>query len=575
MKLCNRENFRKYFVNFEKTLSMKQINSFYVIFSVVIIFVIFLSGCMKKQKVDMIITHATIYTCDSVFSTVESMAVKDGYIVATGSSDEILRKFKSDNIIEAKGKFIYPGFYDAHCHFLGYGLNKELYADLSSAHSEAEAIELLKAFHEKKKNYWILGRGWNQNNWPGSIFPDTKLLDKYFPENPVFLIRVDGHAAWVNSKAMQIAGITAQTHCEGGAILVRKGKPMGILLDEAMELVRKHIPLPDHATKIKALLSAQKDCFENGITSIADAGLSVEDILLIDSLHQSTDLQIKIYAMLDPFSNGFEDFVNKGIYQTDQLTVRSFKLYADGALGSRGACLLEPYLDDPDNYGLIIHNKEIIEKFARLAKDKGFQMCVHAIGDSANRMVLHVYAMFLEPGNDLRWRIEHAQVLHPDDISKFDQFNIIPSIQSTHATSDMYWAEERLGIKRLQFAYATKKLLEQNGWLCNGTDFPVEQMNPFLTFYAAITRQDVKGFPEGGFLPEQLLSRQEALLSMTLWAAKAAFEEQSKGRIEAGKVADFIILNEDLMTVDVRLIPYITVKATYVNGHCVFRSKYF
>jgi len=531
------------------------------------------SACMKTEQADLIITHATVYTCDEQFSTVESFAVKDGKIIATGSSRDILKQYTSENIINAEGKFIYPGFYDAHCHFLGYGINKELYADLSEATTMENAVEQLIEFRKSRNDYWVLGRGWNQNNWPGSTFPDKTILDKHFPDNPVFLIRIDGHAAWVNSKAMEIAGITSATTCEGGAILVRKGKPSGILIDEAMELVRKHIPLPDKATKTRALQNAQNDCFGYGLTSVADAGLSVEEVKLIDSLQQSSDLLIRIYAMLDPFSEGFEEYVKNGIYVTDKLSVRAIKLYADGALGSRGACLLQPYSDERNNYGIIVNSPEIMEKYAFMAKEYGYQVCIHAIGDSANRMVLNIYASLLPPDNDLRWRAEHAQVIHPSDFEIFGTYNIIPSIQATHATSDMSWAEKRLGKERIQYAYAYKKLLEQNGWLCNGTDFPVEQINPLLTFYASVGRMDNDGFPEGGFQIENALSREETLLSMTLWAARAGFEENQKGSIEAGKWADFVIFDEDLMTVELKKIPSMKVNATYLNGQCVYEKK--
>jgi predicted amidohydrolase YtcJ len=538
--------------------------------TVYIILILFSSCTMNKQKVDLIVHNGTVYTCDTAFSTIEAFAVLDGKIIETGSNSDILSKYKSDSLIDAYGKFILPGFYDAHCHFLGYGLNKESFVDLGGTMSEEEAIQRIIDFSDQCKTPWIMGRGWDQNKWDIPEFPDCTLLDEAFPDIPVFLIRIDGHAAWVNTKAMKIAGITADTKIEGGKFLLSNGKPSGILIDEAMELVRKHIPKPDIETKKQALLTAQKDCFSYGLTTVADAGLSVEEVLLIDSLHQTGDLKIRIYAMLEPIHDGFEDFVKKGVYITDRLSVRAIKLYADGALGSRGACLLDEYSDDPGNKGVMVNSREYITKYAEMAKENGWQLCIHAIGDSANREILKIYGEVLGGTNDLRWRIEHAQVINPDDFHMFGEYNIIPSIQTTHCTSDMYWAEQRLGGTRIQFAYAWRLLLEQNGWLCNGTDFPVEQINPFLTFYAGITRKDISGFPENGFYPEQLLSRKEMLWSMTLWAARAGFEEDVKGSLEAGKWADFVILDLDPMNLESKWIPEMEVVSTWVAGKKVY-----
>ncbi len=542
------------------------------IFIVFTVHIIFISCNMTKQQADLIVINGTVYTCDSLFTKVESFAVKDGKIIATGSTKDILSVYSSKNIYDAEGKFIYPGFYDAHCHFLSYGLNKELYADLSGLESVDEVIQRLKGFSENHNCEWIQGRGWNQNLWETKEFPTKEQLDVHFPDIPVYLTRIDGHAAWVNSKALEIAQINANTKVEGGKILLTNGQPNGVLIDEAMTLVRKHIPSPDQETKIKALMRAQEDCFAYGLTSVADAGLSVENIRLIDSLHNTSDLEIRIYAMLEPGCEGFDDFVKNGIYTTERLTVRSIKIYADGALGSRGACLLEDYSDEPGNRGVMVNTIDYMHTIARLAHEYGWQLCVHAIGDSANRQMLKLYADVLGGPNDLRWRIEHAQCIHPDDFQYFALFNIIPSIQTTHATSDMYWAEKRLGTERAKYAYAYKKLLELNGWLCNGTDFPVEQINPFLTFYSAVSRQDINKFPENGFQIENALSRMETLLSMTIWAAKAAFVEDVKGSIEAGKWADFIVLDQDLMETDIYNIPSMKVLETFVAGNSVYKK---
>ncbi len=539
-----------------------------------LLLLIFFNSCnINKQKADLIVHNATVYVCDTAFSTIEAFAVTDGKIIATGCNKKILSEFESDNIIDACGKYILPGFYDAHCHFLGYGLNKELYADLSYASSQEEAVDVVAEFSKSRDPFWILGRGWDQNKWEIPDFPDSKLLDLAFPENPVFLIRVDGHAAWVNTKAMEIAGITTDTKIEGGKILISDGKPSGILIDEAMELVRKHIPPPGRDLKKRALLRAQKDCFTYGLTSVADAGLSPEEVRLIDTLQQTGELKIRMYAMLVPMHDGFEEFVRNGPYITDRLTVRAIKLYADGALGSRGACLLEDYSDDPGNRGVMVNNRDYIRKYALMGKEYGWQLCIHAIGDSANREVLNVYAEVLGGSNDLRWRIEHAQVIHPEDYYLFGKYDVIPSIQTTHCTSDMYWARQRLGEERIKNAYAWRTLLEQNGWLCNGTDFPVEQINPFLSYYAGITRKDISGFPENGFYSEQLLTRKEVLWSMTLWAARAGFEDKVKGSLEVGKWADFIMLDLDPMNLEAQWIPEMDVVSTWVAGVRVYKKE--
>jgi predicted amidohydrolase YtcJ len=306
---------------------------------------------------------------------------------------------------------------------------------------------------------------------------------------------------------------------------------------------------------------------------VVDAGLDFETIRMIDSLQQSGKLKMRINAMLSPTNQNIREFIEKGAFQKERLTVNSIKLYADGALGSRGALLLEPYSDDPGNYGLRLSSPGYLRDILAKAYDKNFQVNTHCIGDSANRMMLQLYGEVLKGPNDRRWRIEHAQVVHPDDFKLFAKFNIIPSIQSTHCTSDMYWAESRLGTDRIKGAYAYKKLLQQNGWLVNGTDFPIEEINPLLTFYAAVARMSENGYPEGGFQIENALSREEALRSMTIWAAKGSFEEDIKGSIEPGKFADFVILEKDIMTINQAEIPSIKVLKTYLNGELVFEAK--
>ena len=524
----------------------------------------------QKEKADFILHHAKIYSVDKNFSTSQAMAIKDGIIISIGTNEEILNHYSSDNLLDASGDVVYPGFNDAHCHFYGYGTNLILRADLVGTQSFDEVIERLKAHDQKYPADWVQGRGWDQNDWEVKQFPTKEKLDEAFPDKPVYLIRIDGHAAMVNSVALKMAGISAQTHVEGGEVILEKGEPSGVLIDNASNLVSSIIPEPNESTNIRALLLAQENCFKVGLTSVSDAGLETNIVELIDSLQKSGTLKMRINAMLSPTENNDQHFIKNGPYRTDFLTVSSIKLYADGALGSRGAKLIEPYSDDPGNSGLMMNPPEFYDHWCQLALENNYQVCTHAIGDGGNRFILNTYAKFLIGKNDKRWRIEHAQVIHPDDFKLFGKYSIIPSVQPTHATSDMYWAEERLGSDRVKGAYAYKQLLGENGWLPLGTDFPIESINPLFTFYAAVARQDQNGWPDKGFQRKNALSREEALRGMTIWAAKASFEENKKGSLEKGKVADFVILNDDLMNCELATVPGIKIKATYVNGKQVY-----
>ncbi len=528
---------------------------------------IFLS-CNRVRKADLIITNAVVYSVDSTFGIYQAFAVKDGRILETGTAAEIARRYSALKTMDMEGRPVYPGLMDAHCHFYQYGLGLQE-ADLTGTRSFDEIIEIVKAQASKYPTGWIVGRGWDQNDWADKTFPGREELDRLFPDRPVALVRIDGHAILANEKALHLANVDTDTRVEGGEIMRNKGKLTGVLIDNAMSFIYKAMPVPGESHIRHALLDAQEKCFGVGLTSLHDAGLDANIIDIIDALGKEDSLKIRIYAMLSPGKKNFEAFMYKGIYRTDRLHVGSIKMYADGALGSRGARLLKPYSDDPDSKGFFVSDPSFIMKMAKLADSCGYQVNTHCIGDAANDTVLKIYGSILKGKNDKRWRIEHAQVLAPGDFSLFSKFSIVPSVQPTHATSDMYWARDRLG-DRVEDAYAYGRLLQECGWIADGSDFPVESINPIYGFYAAFTRKDRQGYPEGGFQPQDSLSREQALKAMTTWAARAAFEEDEKGSIEAGKFADFVVLDRDIMRVPPRSVIETKVVYTFIGGEMVY-----
>ena len=536
---------------------------------VAVAIIVLFSSCIN-QRVDLVVHHAQIYTVNESFAVAEAMAVQDGKIIAVGSNDDILKTYQADSLVDAKGATVYPGFIDGHAHFLGYG--QSLYAvDLMFASSWEEVLDRVKAFVETHPgNGWIRGRGWDQNRFPGKAFPTNAELNVLFPDRPVLLERVDGHASIANEKALSIAGVKAGQTMEGGDFVVSNGKLTGLLIDNAVGVVERNVPAATKEDYKNWLTAAQKNCFATGLTTITDCGLSPNDIDMIDALQKSNDLKMRLYVMLSdkPASYTSSYFTNNG-YTTDRLTVKGVKVYSDGALGSRGAALIAHYSDKPGWGGFLLSSQAHFDSVAAKLINTDFQMCTHAIGDSANRVVLKVYEKYLKGKNDKRWRIEHAQILNPADFDYFGKYSIIPSVQPTHATSDMYWACDRLGAERLKGGYAFQQLLNQNGWLPLGTDFPVEEINPFKTFLAAVARQDAKGFPEGGFQMENALTREQTIRGMTIWAAKANRMEKQVGSIEVGKKADFILLDKDLMKVPTDSILQIKVLKTYSNGERV------
>ncbi|WP_128547724.1 amidohydrolase [Larkinella soli] len=528
------------------------------------------AGCTTKKKADLIVHNALVYTADSVFSTKQAFAVRDGRFVAVGSSEEILDRFTADSVADLAGKPVYPGFYDPHAHFLGLG--QVLYqADLVGTDSFEDVLNRLKSY---KKNHreamWLIGRGWDQNDWPDQRFPTRERLDAEFPTIPVALTRVDGHAMLVNSKVLQLAGITAQTRVPGGEVMLENGRPTGVLIDNAMGLVRRLIPQPDAKEKEMMLLAAQKACVALGLTTVSDAGLDRADIELVDRLQKEGKLKIRNYAMIRLGEPNLDYYLKRGPYQTDRLTVRSFKIYADGALGSRGAALRQPYSDRPGAYGLMQLEPRELERVLTLIADSDFQANTHCIGDSANHLILELYGKLLKGKNDRRWRIEHAQVVSPEDFEQFRRFSVLPSVQPTHATSDMYWAADRLGPSRVKGAYAFRQLMEQNGRIAFGSDFPVEAVNPLFGFHAAVARVDARNRPAGGYQTENALDRPSALRAMTCWAAFANFEDRLRGSISSGRQADFVVLEQDIMKIPAEQLRNVKVRQTWIGGEKVF-----
>ena len=521
-----------------------------------------------NNEVDLIIVNSEIYTANENNQIATSIAVKDGKIIEV-SSENLVSKYEAKEILDANGKTILPGFIDSHCHFYNLGLDQQV-VDLRGTTSFEEIIERLIASDLNNQSDVILGRGWDQNDWDNKQFPVNTELNKVFENKLVVLERIDGHAYIVNDNALELAGIDQNTLVRGGLVLLKENKPTGVLIDAPMSMVDKVLPEKSIREKVNALKQAQEISFSYGLTTVSDAGLSTEIIKIIDSLHKSDELKIKIYAMVSVSKKNIQRLKETGIIKTPKLNVRSFKVYGDGALGSRGAALKKPYCDDPHNYGFLRTDIKDLKYYANEIAGMGFQMNTHAIGDSTVSVLLKEYQKVLNDIEDPRWRIEHSQVV---DLNEFELYNdkILPSVQPTHATSDMYWAYDRLG-KRIDGAYAFKDLLSQSKRIALGTDFPVEKVNPFHTFYSSIERKDLNGYPENGFQIENALTREETLKGMTIWGAYFNFEEDEKGTIEKGKSADFIIIDQNIMKIEADKIPNTKVLKTFVDGELVFQK---
>ena len=530
-----------------------------------------LVGChWAKEPVDLVVRNAHIVCLDGGGTLAQAMAIDEGQIVALGKEHEILNAYRGERVEDVQGATVYPGLIDAHSHLLGYALNLA-HTDLVGTTSWEEVVSKLQEQHTTSTTPWVRGRGWDQNDWSVPDFPDREALDELFPNRPVALQRIDGHAVMANRHALELTRLWESTSLPGGEILRRPdGTPTGVLIDGAADSLLARIPEPSATDKTQALRIAAENLVACGLTTVTDAGLDVDDIALLDSLHQTGDLKLRVVAMANPTEPNFQAMSERGGWDTPRLKAQSFKFYMDGALGSRGAALLEPYDDRPGHRGLLLQSLEEYEAQLRRIHADGFQAATHAIGDSAARLVLGAYERVLGGPNDHRWRVEHAQVIHPEDLNRFGQASIIPSVQPTHATSDMYWAGVRLGRGRIRRAYAYADLRDQLGMIPLGTDFPVEDVDPRKTFLAAVARQDAARYPEEGFHMDQALEPKEAMLGMTLWAALASRMDTLTGSLEVGKRADFVVTNRDwLKLTDPHDVLNAQIIMTFIDGEQV------
>lgn len=542
---------------------------------------------VRGQSADLVLTNGRIYTVDNARPVVSALAVRDGHVLFIGSDAEAKVLVRpSTRVVDLHGAAVYPGFTDAHAHLLGLGVTLRR-VNLAGAASYDEVIARVQSWAKNvKPGDWILGRGWDQNRWSVKEFPTHDALSRAFPNNPVVLTRIDGHALLANARAIQLARVTANTADPAGGRVMRDaaGAPAGVFVDNAQSLITRAIPAATRAETRAAILAAIAETNRWGLTGVHDAGENAETISIFEELAKAGSYSLRNYVMIsdpgDPNSAAAQrnPYIQRGpqsaLYDA-HLWIRAIKLYADGALGSRGAALLAPYSDEPANSGLLVSRPEHIEAWAETALQRGFQVNVHAIGDRGNRIVLDAFQTALRkyPKADHRFRIEHAQVVSAQDIPRFAQLGIIPSMQATHQTSDMRWAESRVGPQRIRGAYAWRSLLNTGVVIPNGTDFPVEEVNPLLTFHAAVTRQDPTNWPDGGWYPEQKMTREEALQSMTIWPAYAGFQEKILGSLTPGKYADFVVLDRDIMRVPDTEILGARVISTWIGGKAVYQAK--
>ncbi len=575
----------------------------FLAFAVCVIIFSYLFFWVVPESADVLYVNGHVYTMDVKNSEADAFAVRGGRIVAVGLTEDLKKSIRPKQVVDLEGRTVLPGLIDSHAHLMGLGISK-LTIDLVGASSEAHIASLVSERVKKSaQGQWIRGRGWDQNLWQSKRFPSHQVLDKVSPDNPVLLVRVDGHAAWANKKALDFAGISKQTPDTTGGKILRdsEGNPTGVFVDNAINLITRALPPPTERESEEALKLAVSECLKSGIVSMHDMGVDWKDIERYKRLIDRDEFPFRVYAAVDGAGETWDRFMGKIPFEFEKgpiigygdnrLFVRALKLYVDGALGSRGAALLEPYSDDPGNRGLTVTDEKSLRQSVNEALTLGFQVCTHAIGDRGNSIILDVYEAALKqhPAADPRLRIEHAQVLALEDIPRFKKLGVLPCMQPTHCTSDMYWAEARLGPTRIRGAYAWRSLLETGVIIPGGSDFPVESPNPLLGIYAAITRQDGFGRPknaedvrsnfqlsaegvrdpqafEGGWYASQRMTRTEALRAFTSWAAFAGFQETLLGSLEKGKLADFVILSKDIFKIAAEEILTTVVEKTYVGG---------
>ena len=541
-------------------------------------------GAAQQAPADLILTNARIYTVDDARPLAAALAVRGGRVAFVGDIRGAMSlRGAQTRVVDLAGRTVIPGMVDAHGHVSGLG-DALATVDLVGSTSVDDVVARVVAKSGgRAAGQWIAGRGWDQNRWGDTRFPTHDKLSAALPNNPVILTRVDGHAVFVNRKAMELAGITAATKDPDGGQILRdaQGNPTGVFVDNAMALVRRVVPPPTRDDVKRAVQAAIAEAQKWGLTGVHDAGADETVLGVYDELGRTGQMNFRMYAMI---SGGRSESASldrliaqgpKSALYDGTLWVRSIKLYADGALGSRGAALLDPYADDAKNNGLLVTDPAFIESVAVKALKAGFQVCTHAIGDRGNRVTLDAYEAALRqvPVADHRFRIEHAQIINYADIPRFAQLGVIPSMQASHQTSDMYWAGTRLGVARLPGAYAWRALLNTGVVIPNGSDFPVEYVNPLISFHAAISRQDANDWPPGGWYPEQQMTRDEALKSMTIWPAYAAFQERELGSLTPGKYADFVVLDQDIMRVPASLVLKTRVVSTWVGGKAAYEMK--
>ena len=538
-------------------------------------------GAQPARTADLILVNARVYTVDDNRPMVAAFAVKDGRILFAGSEVEVRALAgPATRVIDAGQATVIPGMVDAHAHLLNLGTSLRNVKLAGSKSYEEVIARVVERARTMKPGEWIEGRGWDQNLWPVKEFPTHEALSRAVPNNPVVLSRIDGHAILANAMAMRLAKVTAATRDPSGGRIIRMAdnSPSGVFVDNAESLVMRSVPNLTTDQRRDAILTAIAEANKWGLVGLHDAGASRGTIDLYESLAREGRYNLRNYVLISDDSADIAHYMARGpqsALHDGRIWIRAIKLYSDGALGSRGAALLAPYSDEAGNTGLLVSQPAHIQRLATAALRGGFQLGVHAIGDRGNRIVLDAYDAALKavPTADHRFRIEHSQVISPEDIPRFAKLGVIPSMQASHQTSDMGWAEARVGAARIRGAYAWRSLLNTGVIIPNGSDFPVEEVNPLISFHSAVSRQDPSNAPPGGWYPEQVMSRDEALRSMTLWPAYAAFQEKEMGSISPGKYADFVILDRDIMTVPVEEILQTRVKSTWIGGRSVFEAR--